>query len=114
MNLTSGSLCLYYCAKEFGPIAAAASAAASGFDPSMFTQMMSAGAVTSNTLASDLGRSHIVDLEEDQLPLTSPAHNLLKKKNLNQENHPKYSFINRYGNTILEIFLNHCALLPSI
>ena len=82
--------------KGFEPIAAAASAAASGFDPSMFTQMMSAGAVTSNALASDLGRAaHVVDLEDDQLPLTSPAHNLLKKRNYNQTNHPKYSFINR-------------------
>ena len=82
--------------KGFEPIAAAASAAASGFDPSMFTQMMSAGAVTSNALASELGRSaHVVDLEDDQLPLTSPAHNLLKKRNYNQTNHPKYSFLNR-------------------
>ena len=83
-----------------GPLAAAASAAASGLDPSMFTQMMSAGAVTGNTIVNDHvgGQTHVVDLmEDDKLPLTSPAHNLLKKRIGNQGDHSKYSFLNRYG-----------------
>ena len=44
-------------------------AAASGFDPTMFTTMMAAGAVAGNTA------------DEEKIPLTSPAHSLLKRKN---------------------------------
>ena len=59
--------------KSFGPMAATATvtAAASGFDPTMFTQMMAAGAVAGNT-AED-------GTDEEKMPLTSPAHNLLKR-----------------------------------
>ena len=58
-------------AKSFGPVAATVTAAASGFDPTMFTQMMAAGAVAGNT--ADDGT------DEEKMPLTSPAHNLLKR-----------------------------------
>ena len=34
---------------DFGPVAATVTAAASGFDPTMFAQMMAAGAVAGNT-----------------------------------------------------------------
>ncbi len=37
---------------EFGPMAATMASAASGFDPTMFTQMMAAGAITGNTTTS--------------------------------------------------------------
>lgn len=53
--------------KPFGTVAATVTAAASGFDPTMFTQMMAAGAVAGNTG------------DEETIPLTSPAHNLLKR-----------------------------------
>ena len=36
---------------DFGPVAATVATAASGLDPTMFTQMMAAGAVTGNTTA---------------------------------------------------------------
>jgi len=55
--------------KSFGPVAATMTAAASGFDPTMFTTMMAAGAVAGNTA------------DEEKIPLTSPAHSLLKRKN---------------------------------
>ena len=73
----------------FGPMAAAATAAVSGFDPTMFTQMMAAGAVAGNATIeeSHLGSSNrrsLFDKEneiaDDQIPLTSPAHDLLKQR----------------------------------
>ena len=75
----------------FGPMAAAATAAVSGFDPTMFTQMMAAGAVAGNATieeshlgASTSNRRSLFDKEneiaDDQIPLTSPAHDLLKQR----------------------------------
>jgi hypothetical protein len=67
----------------FSPIATAATVAAGGLDPSMFSSMMAAGAVT-GSMASEASKSYKVDVAEDRLPLTSPAHNLLKKRNIHQ------------------------------
>ena len=68
----------------FGPVAAAATAAVSGFDPTMFTQMMAAGAVAGNATIEDGGRhKKYFEREDDQIPLTSssPAqHDLLKQR----------------------------------
>ena len=68
----------------FGPVAAAATAAVSGFDPTMFTQMMAAGAVAGNATIEDGGRhKKFFEREDDQIPLTSssPAqHDLLKQR----------------------------------
>ena len=69
-------------------MAAAATAAVSGFDPTMFTQMMAAGAVAGNATVEEShlasNRRSLFDKEnemaDDQIPLTSPAHDLLKQR----------------------------------
>ena len=67
--------------------------------PTHFEFVFSASAVTSNTLVNEHVRNHVVDLDEDKMPLTSPAHNLLKKRNklLHQTSdvHTNYSYMNR-------------------
>ena len=71
----------------FGPIAAAATAAVSGFDSTMFTEMVAAGVVTGNASIEESNHERRSlfdrDLEpntDDQIPLTSPAHDLLKQR----------------------------------
>ena len=66
---------------NFGAMAATATVAAAGLDPNMFTHMVSAGAVTGNAAADDtFTRSQYTEKNEEEMPLTSPAHNLLKRK----------------------------------
>ena len=64
-----------------------------------FKVAFSASAVTSNALVSEHVRNHVVDLDEDKMPLTSPAHNLLKKRNKlfhqSSDVHTNYSYMNR-------------------
>lgn len=84
---------------DFGPVAATMATAASGFDPTMFTQMMAAGAVTGNATAMAADDNNGLSLlqrskrdlykKEDEMPLTSPAHNLLKRKNIFHNSKPK-------------------------
>lgn len=71
----------------FVPVAAAATAAATGLDPSMFTSMVAAGAAAAaaTTAVKRSKSGHSIDLEEDEMPLTSPAHNLLKKRQTNRK-----------------------------
>ena len=62
--------------------------------------VFSASAVTSNALVNEhVVRNHVVDLDEDKMPLTSPAHNLLKKRNKlshrSSDVHTNYSYMNR-------------------
>lgn len=84
---------------DFGPVAATMATAASGFDPTMFTQMMAAGAVTGNATALAADDNNGLSLlqrskrdlykKEDEMPLTSPAHNLLKRKNIFHNSKPE-------------------------
>lgn len=73
--------------RGFGPVAAVATAAASGFDPSMFTQMMAAGAVTGNAMIT--GSEGYPDADE-HMPLTSPSSTLLKRRSFQPYMSPKY------------------------
>ena len=77
---------------NFGAMAATASAAAVGLDPNMFTHMVTVGAATGNAAADDpisgagIRRSsrfrhfNKTTCNEEEIPLTSPAHHLLKRK----------------------------------
>ena len=88
--------------KGFVPAAAAAATAATTFDPGVFTSFMagtgvaaaSGLAVSTGNCAPTSGSACRIDLEEDEIPLTSPAHNLLKRKN-------RHSHHDHLGNLIV-------------
>ena len=79
--------------KGFVPAAAAAATAATTFDPSMFATMMGApeAAAAAAALATSNSGACKLNLEDDQVPLTSPAHNLLKRKNRHGDSNNLYS-----------------------